>query len=85
MMREGVVAAITIRNLSEETHRALKARAAAHHRSTEAEVRSILDAAVAPADRVRVGSLLAAIGQDVGGEELTVTRDKTSREPLDLT
>jgi plasmid stability protein len=78
------VAAITIRNLSEETHRALKARAAAHHHSTEAEVRSILDAAVAPADRVKVGSLLASIGQDVDGVELTVTREKTSREPLDL-
>ena len=79
------MAAITIRNLSEETHRALKARAAAHHRSTEAEVRSILDAAVAPADRVKVGSLLASIGQDVGGVELAVTREKTSRVPLDLT
>lgn len=78
------MAAITIRNLSDETHRALKARAAAHHHSTEAEVRSILDAAVAPADRIKVGSLLAAIGQDVDGVELAVTREKTSREPLDL-
>lgn len=78
------MAAITIRNLSEETHRALKARAAAHHRSTEAEVRSILDAAVAPADRIKVGSLLASIGHDVDGVELAVTREKTSREPLDL-
>lgn len=76
--------AITIRNLTEETHRALKARAAAHHRSTEAEVRAILDAAVAPADRVKVGSLLASIGQDAGGVELAITRDKTSREPQDL-
>ena len=36
------MAALTIRNLSDETHRALKARAAAHHRSTEAEVRAIV-------------------------------------------
>lgn len=78
------MSAITIRNLSEETHRALKVRAAAHNRSTEAEVRSILDAAVAPADRVKVGSLLAAIGQDAGGVELAVAREKTSRAPLDL-
>jgi plasmid stability protein len=78
------VAAITVRNLSEETHRALKARAAAHNRSTEAEVRSILDAAVAPPDRVRLGSLLASIGQDAGGVDLAAPRDKTSREPLDL-
>jgi antitoxin FitA len=78
------MAAITIRNLSEETHRALKARAAASRRSTEAEVRAILDAAVAPPDRVKVGSLLASIGQEAGGVELAVTRDKASREPLDL-
>jgi plasmid stability protein len=78
------VAAITIRNLSDATHRALKARAAASHRSTEAEVRAILDAAVAPPGRVKVGSLLASIGQETGGIELAVTRDKTSREPLDL-
>lgn len=76
--------AITIRNLSEETHRALKARAAAHNRSTEAEVRSILDAAVAPANRIKVGSLLASIGRDAGGVDLAVTRAKTSREPIDL-
>jgi len=78
------VAAITVRNLSDETHRALKARAAAHHRSTEAEVRSILEAAVAPADRVKVGSLLASIGQDAGGVELEIAREKTIREPLEL-
>ena len=78
------MAAITIRNLSEATHRALKARAAAHNRSTEAEVRSILDAAVAPADRVRLGSLLVSIGQEVGGAELAVVREQTSRESVDL-
>ena len=32
--------AVTIRNLSEETHRALKVRAAQHSRSTEAEIRA---------------------------------------------
>ncbi|WP_306233502.1 FitA-like ribbon-helix-helix domain-containing protein [Agrococcus beijingensis] len=40
------MATLTIRNLSEETRRALKARAAAHDRSMEAEVREILDDAV---------------------------------------
>lgn len=78
------MAAIAIRNLSDATHRALKARAAASHRSTEAEVRAILDAAVAPPGRVRVGSLLASMGQVADGVELAVTRDKTNREPLDL-
>lgn len=39
---------ITIRKLSEEAHRALKARAARHNRSAEAEMRAILEAAVRP-------------------------------------
>lgn len=42
------MAAITIRNLPDEVHRALKARAQRHGRSTEAEVRDILEKAVAP-------------------------------------
>lgn len=42
------MATLTIRNLSEATRRALKARAARHNHSMEAEVRSILDAAVGP-------------------------------------
>ena len=40
--------AVTVRNLSPETHRALKLRAATHARSTEAEIRAILDEAVQP-------------------------------------
>jgi antitoxin FitA len=44
--------AITIRNLSVETHRALKVRAARHGRSTEAEVRDILEQAARPEERV---------------------------------
>lgn len=78
------MAAITVRNLSDETHRALKARAARHHRSTEAEVRAILDAAVASGERVRLGSLLADIGRSVDGVELIVDRDRTPHQPLDL-
>ena len=45
------MAAVTIRNLSEEAHRALKIRAARHNRSTEAEMRAILEAA--PSRRAR--------------------------------
>ncbi len=40
------MAILTIRNLPEETHRALRHRAAEHGRSIEAEVRSILEEAV---------------------------------------
>ena len=51
--------AVTIRNLSEATHRALKVRAAHHGRSAEAEMREILEAAVRPETRLRLGSALA--------------------------
>jgi antitoxin FitA len=72
--------AVTIRNISPETHRALKRRAAAHGHSAEAEIRDILDAAVRPAERVKIGSALMAFGQRFGGLELEIERD---REPVD--
>lgn len=58
--------AVTIRNLSEEAHRALKVRAAGHGRSTEAEMRDILETAVRPGDRVRIGSTLSALSRNAG-------------------
>jgi len=71
--------AVTVRNLPEATHRALKIRAAQHGRSTEAEIRDILEAAVRPA--VGLGTRLAAVGRELGGIQLDVTRDKTPIEP----
>ncbi len=58
--------ALTIRNLPEETHRALRVRAAANGRSTEAEIRDILEKAAKPEGRIKLGSLLAAIGREAG-------------------
>ncbi|ANH08034.1 hypothetical protein [Shinella sp. HZN7] len=58
--------AVTIRNLSEATHRALKVRAAQHGRSTEAEMRDILEAAVRPQARLRLGSALAERSRSLG-------------------
>ncbi|MFN0317838.1 MAG: FitA-like ribbon-helix-helix domain-containing protein, partial [Burkholderiales bacterium] len=40
------MAVVTVRNLPEEIHRALKLRAAKHGWSTEAEIRKILEEAV---------------------------------------
>lgn len=79
--------AVTIRNLSQETHRALKARAARHGRSTEAEMRDILDAAVRPAERVRLGTALAELSRRVGltnadVEALEQSRDRSPAEPI---
>jgi plasmid stability protein len=72
---------VTVRNLPEETHRALKVRAAEHGRSTEAEIREILEAAVRPQGRVKIGSELAAFGQRFGGLDLDTTRDPAPTEP----
>lgn len=80
------MAMLTVRNLPDEVHRALRARATAHGRSTEAEVRAILEDAVKPEGRIRLGSLLAAIGRRVGlnDEEFAVfaQRDRTPVEPV---
>jgi len=72
---------VTVRNLPEETHRALKLRAAQHGRSTEAEIRAILEEKVRPKTRVKIGSELAAFGKRFGGFYLSITRDQTSAEP----
>lgn len=81
------MAAVTIRNISDETHRALRARAAHHGRSTEAEIRDILETAVRPSERVKLGSLLAAIGREAelsnnDVEALQRQRDMTPAEPM---
>jgi plasmid stability protein len=70
------MAAVTVRNLPEETHRALKVRAAHNGRSTEAEIRVILEEAVSPKPRLKIGSELAAFGRRYGGIELNYKRDR---------
>lgn len=60
------MAAVIIRNLSDQAHRALKIRAARHNRSTEAEMRAILEAAARPEVRLRVGTALADMSRKIG-------------------
>jgi plasmid stability protein len=79
--------AVTIRNLSDATHRALKVRAAHHGRSAEAEMRDILEAAVRPDTRLRLGSALSERSRRLGltNEDvaaLVKTRDKTLAKPM---
>lgn len=71
---------LNVRNLSDETHKALRIRAAEHGRSMEAEVRAILDDALTPRNKIGLGSMLAAIGRDFDGVDLDITRDKTEAE-----
>lgn len=73
---------VTVRNVPDEVHRAIRVRAAQHGRSIEAELRAILEAAVRPQNRLKLGSMLAAAGRKVGLTEedfaiLTSVRDKS--------
>ena len=71
--------AVTIRNLSEETHRALKRRAKLHGSSTEGEIRLILEEAVRP--QVKIGSELFKFGRRSFAKGLDVVRDSRPTEP----
>jgi plasmid stability protein len=51
-------------------------------RSTEAEVRAILESIARPEGRIKLGSLLAEIGRQVEGIDLEIERDKSPAEPL---
>lgn len=82
------MASITIRNVPDEVHRALRVRAAMHGRSAEAEIRDILEQAAKPAGRLKLGSLLVSIAREAGGltdaeaEQLNQLRDRTPAEPM---
>ena len=81
------MAILTVRNLPDEVHRALRLQAALHGRSTEAEVREILAIAVKPEARVRLGEALAALSRDIGltNEDFEVferVRDRAPALPL---
>lgn len=86
------MATITVRDLDESTRAKLRIRAARNGRSMEAEVRQILNAAVAdrPLDAAtssevgfatRVHRLFADIG---GADDLEMPDRAISRDPVDL-
>ena len=75
---------VVVRKLSPETHRALKQRAILHGRSTEAEIRAILETTVHPQERLKIGTELAALGKRFGGIELQATRDKAPIKPAEF-
>ncbi|MBA4092412.1 MAG: plasmid stabilization protein [Sphingobium sp.] len=75
------MASVTVRNLPDEVHRAIRARAVAHGRSTEAEIRDILAHAVKPEKRIRIGDALATIGRQAGLTDLDMKALDRSYSP----
>ena len=71
------MSAVTIRNLSSETHWALRALANKNKCSTEAQIRTILDKAVKPIAAVGLGSAIHAFATQHGGVDLKTVRDRT--------
>lgn len=78
------MASISVRNLPDETYRALKLRAATAGRSTEAEIRLILNQAVQQKQPVKLGSLLTQIGRETGGVDLDNMRETSTDTEVSL-
>lgn len=81
------MAMMTVRNLPDEVKRALRIRAAKNGRSTEAEVRTILEEAVKPKERLLMGDALSSLGREIGitNEDIEIleqARDKAPAEPM---
>lgn len=78
------MASISVRNLPDETYRALKLRAATAGRSTEAEIRLILNQAIQQKQPVKLGSLLTQIGRETGGVDLDNMRETSTDTEVSL-
>lgn len=71
---------VTVRSVPDEVHRAIRVRAAQHGCSIEAEMRDILEAAVKPEGRVKLGSMLAKIGRKMNLTNEDFTTFESVRE-----
>jgi plasmid stability protein len=78
---------VTVRNVPDEVHRAIRVRAAQHGRSIEAEMRDILESAVKPQGRIKLGSLLVEIGRTVKltDEEFAIFESVRDKAPARAT
>lgn len=79
------MAVLTVRNVPEEVRRALRVRAANNGRSTEAEIRDILESAVKPEQRLCMGDALAKLGRHAGlGDKdfASLQRTRAAADPM---
>jgi plasmid stability protein len=72
------MATITVRGIDEQTHECLKARAAHHGRSMEAEVRAILTETVDPRPNQWFADWVAQVRGE--GEEIPLTSRSAPRQ-----
>lgn len=79
------MATVIVRNLPDEVHRALRVRAAMHGRSTEAEIRDILETTVRSPERPRLGTALAELGRRVGltDDDIVAFEEGRKRAPAE--
>lgn len=80
------MAAMTVRNIPDEVHAALKRRAKKNGRSAEAELRSILQKALAEEPEVGLGTALYELGRELreAGVEFEPFRDMTPARYVDF-
>ncbi len=80
------MAAIVVRNIPEATHRALKARAKAHGRSAEAELRDILETALSAelGNGKSLAEAFRAFREETGGVELDIPPRRGGPRPIDF-
>ena len=78
-----IMASLTIRNLPDDVHRALRIRAARNGNSTEAEVRAILKQTVKPEGRIKLGTLLVEMGRELRltDEEIAIIEQVRDKSP----
>lgn len=72
---------ITVRNLDGDVQQRIRERAAAHHRSMEAEARAILTEAVSTDE---LASAWLELSKAHGGVELELPSRSVARDPIDL-
>ncbi|MDR1730853.1 MAG: Arc family DNA-binding protein [Synergistaceae bacterium] len=76
---------LTVRNVPDEVHRALRMRAAVNGRSMEAEAREILKNSLKSEQRVKMGDALAELGSRLGlsREDCMIPEQARSKMPAE--
>ncbi|HET9778167.1 MAG TPA: Arc family DNA-binding protein [Propionibacteriaceae bacterium] len=76
--------AVSIRNLHPDVKAKLRVRAAEHGRSMEAEIRAILEEAVAEQRQIGLFDAIRAISLEHGGVDLELPRRERRQRPINL-